>query len=216
MSVHSHSAVYVVSTGLDTDVEGGVDEIEEVGVPEAGDVDAESRQRGWLESLPLPGVPKNEAQRRAAWRRVPQRVRVAIRRLHRQFNHPAPRTLQAILRAGGAAKEFIEEAKLVKCESCERTSPKPRSHPVGIGHGNYVFGDVVGVDMLRNHGFTEKEKSVLQHRRFRHEFPAARAPEGSHQRESRPAPGENVLRGIPTVARVGGSTALHHGGSGVA
>ena len=73
---------------------------------------------------------------------------MAIRRLHRQFNHPAPRTLQAILGAGGAAKEFIEASKLVKCESCERTSPKPRSQPVGIGEGNYVFGDVVGVDVL--------------------------------------------------------------------
>ena len=56
---------------------------------------------------------------------------------------------------------------------------------------------------------------MLQHRRSRDGFPAA-APEGSHQRESRPAPGGDVLRSIPTVARVGGSTALHHGGSGVA
>ncbi|CAE7312962.1 unnamed protein product, partial [Symbiodinium necroappetens] len=51
-----------------------VDEVEELGVPEAGDVDADIRERGWLESLP-PGVPKAEA----------------------------------ILRAGGAAEEFIEE-----------------------------------------------------------------------------------------------------------
>ena len=96
----------------------------------------------------MPGVPYTEARRRAAWRKLPQRVRVAIRRLHRQFNHPAPRTLQAILRAGGANKEFIEAAKLVKCDACEKTSPKPRAHPVGLGQGIYVFGDVVGVDVL--------------------------------------------------------------------
>ena len=35
---------------------------------------------------------------------------------HRQFNHPAPKTLVAILKAGGASKEFIEAAKLAKCD----------------------------------------------------------------------------------------------------
>ena len=80
--LNAMSAACVGSTGLDTDVEGGVDEVEELEVPEAGDVDAESRERGWLESLPLPGVPTGEAHHGAAWRRrLPQR---------RQFNHPAP------------------------------------------------------------------------------------------------------------------------------
>ena len=174
------STAYVVREGLDVE--------EELDLSDLGEVDADGdtvipepvpedltdnpeepihqsigdREREWLESLPLPGVPKTEAQRRAAWRKLPQRVRVAIRRLHRQFNHPAPRTHQAILRAGGAAKEFVEASKLVKCDSCEKTSPKPRSHPVGIGHGNYIFGDVVGVD-IGGRRFRQTEVSVLQH-----------------------------------------------------
>ena len=141
------STAYVVREGLDVD--------EELDLSDLGDVDADGdtvipepvpedltdkpeepshqsigdREREWLESLPLPGVPKTEALRRAAWRKLPQRVRVAIRRLHRQFNHPAPRTLQAILRAGGAAKEFVEASKLVKCDSCEKTSPKAKITP---------------------------------------------------------------------------------------
>ena len=89
----------------------------------------EEREREWLETLTLPGVPKSEAERRKLWRQLPQKVRVAIRRLHRQFNHPAPKTLVAILKAGGAAKELIEAAKLTKCDSCVKTSGKPRPHP---------------------------------------------------------------------------------------
>ena len=159
------STAYVVREGLDLDEEffwsdlGEVDADGDTVIPEPVPEDLidrpeepshqsiGDREREWLESLPLPGVPRTEALRRAA-RKLSQRVRVAIRRLHRQFNHPAPRTLQAILRAGGAAKEFIEASKLVKCDSCEKTSPKPRSHPVGIVHGNYIFGDVIGVDVL--------------------------------------------------------------------
>ena len=97
------STAYVVREGLDVD--------EELDLSDSGEVDADGdavipepvpedltdkpeepshqsigdREREWLESLPLPGVPKTEALRRAAWRKLPQRVRVAIRRLHRQF-----------------------------------------------------------------------------------------------------------------------------------
>ena len=34
----------------------------------------EERERAWLESLPLPGVPKNEQERRALWCKLPQKV----------------------------------------------------------------------------------------------------------------------------------------------
>ena len=108
----------------------------------------EEREREWLKTLPLPGVPKSDAERRKLWRQLPQKVRVAIRRLHRQFNQTAPKTLVAILKAGGASKEFIEAAKLAKCDSCVKTSGKPRPHPVGLDHGEYRVGDVLGVDVL--------------------------------------------------------------------
>ena len=42
-----------------------------------------------LDQLALPGT-IDEQKRRALWRRLPQRTRIAIRRLHRQFGHPTP------------------------------------------------------------------------------------------------------------------------------
>ena len=98
------SAAYVASTGLDADedlrasdsgevVDVDGDAVIPVPVPENPSDEAEEpshrsigdREREWLESLPLPGVPRTEALRRAAWRKLPQRVRVAIRRLHRSL-----------------------------------------------------------------------------------------------------------------------------------
>ena len=38
-----------------------------------------------LDEVKAPGLPLEESARRAKWRAVPQRIRVAIRRLHRQF-----------------------------------------------------------------------------------------------------------------------------------
>ena len=73
---------------------------------------------------------------------------MAIRRLHRQFNRPAPRTLEAILKAGGASKEFVQAAKLVRCDTCIKTSGKPKGHPVGSGTKEYQVGDALGVDIL--------------------------------------------------------------------
>ena len=152
--------------GSDVEIAGGVGDLEGVssgGVEEAQvreeqerlveqamkpPMTPEERERAWLESLPLPGVPKNEQERRALWRKLPQKVRVAIRRLHRQFNHPAPRTLEAILKAGGASKEFVQAAKLVRCDTCIKTSGKPRGHPVGSGTKEYQVGDALGVDIL--------------------------------------------------------------------
>ena len=50
-----------------------------------------------LDQLSIPGAPLDEAQRRAQWRALPARTRIAIRRLHRQFGHPTPATLKNIL-----------------------------------------------------------------------------------------------------------------------
>ena len=40
-----------------------------------------------LDDFHIPNLPESEAKRRQAWKALPQRVRVAIRRLHRQFGH---------------------------------------------------------------------------------------------------------------------------------
>eukprot|EP00439_Symbiodinium_sp_Y106_P070527 s569_g12.t1 len=66
------------------------------------------RERLILEQYPFPGTPATEAERRAAWRMLPQRVRVAIRRLHRAFGQ--------VLKQARANKDFIAAARLCKCK----------------------------------------------------------------------------------------------------
>ena len=41
-----------------------------------------------LDQLAIPGAPLDEVQRRAHWRALPTRTRIAIRCLHRQFGYP--------------------------------------------------------------------------------------------------------------------------------
>ena len=50
-------------------------------------------EQTFLDNVDVPGFPQDEAARRAGWRKLPQRVRVAVRRLHRQFGHVPNRVL---------------------------------------------------------------------------------------------------------------------------
>ena len=111
------------------------------------DLTPQEKENLMLDEMPLPGAPKNEAERRAQWRRLPQRTRVAVRRLHRQFGHLPPSTLVSLLRASRASPDFIKAAKLHKCQACEETTPKPRGHPVSANF-TYGFNEVLGVDVL--------------------------------------------------------------------
>ena len=95
--------------------------------------------------LALPGT-MDEQKRRALWRRLPQRTRIAIRRLHRQCGHPTPQTLRAILKAGKAPAELVESARLVRCTVCEDAKPRPREHPVGPKF-QFEFNACVGMDV---------------------------------------------------------------------
>ena len=104
-----------------------------------------------LDQLAIPGAPLDEAQRRAQWRALPTRTRIAIRRLHRQFGHPTPATLKNILKAGRASPELIEAARLVRCQACEDTAKPPRDHPVG-SHFNYELNSMLGFDVFGNEG----------------------------------------------------------------
>ena len=40
-----------------------------------------------LDEAEVHNLPSSEAERRKGWRALPQRIRVALRRLHRQFGH---------------------------------------------------------------------------------------------------------------------------------
>ena len=145
----------------DTDPEGDDEEAElvpdaEMNPGNPGDDDdgggaltPDEREQLILEQFPFPGTPSNEAERRAAWRTIPQRVRVAIRRLHRSFGHLPNKILEQILKQARASKEFIEAARLYRCKVCLDTAPVPRHHPV-TGDSLYPkeFNHTVGMDAL--------------------------------------------------------------------
>ena len=112
-----------------------------------------------LDQLALPGTVE-EQKRRALWRRLPQRTRIAIRRLHRQFGHPTPQTLRAILKAGKAPAELIESARLVRCTVCEDAKPRPREHPVGPKL-QFEFNACVGMDVAEARDNAGNTYSIL-------------------------------------------------------
>ena len=50
------------------------------------------------ESIPLPGEPKFDRELRREWSRIPMRVPIAIRRLHRQSGHAPSNALIQLMR----------------------------------------------------------------------------------------------------------------------
>ena len=80
-------------------------------------------------------------------RKLPQRVRIAVRRLHRAFGNVPKATMVNLLRAAKIKKEFVEAARLHHCDACERTAPKRPTHKVSLPHG-YTFNNSVGLDLL--------------------------------------------------------------------
>ena len=112
-----------------------------------------------LDQLALPGS-MDEQKRRTLWRRLPQRTKIAIRRLHHQFSHPAPQTLRSILKAGRAPPELIEAARLVRCQACEDSKPKPRDHPVG-NKVVFEFNACMGMDVAEARDHAGNKYSVL-------------------------------------------------------
>lgn len=52
-----------------------------------------------LDTVDIPGLPMKEAERRKAWKSLPQRVRIGVRRLHRQFGHVPIKVMTNMLRA---------------------------------------------------------------------------------------------------------------------
>ena len=109
----------------------------------------EEREQLILEQLSFPGTPASEEERRAAWRSLPQRTRVAIRRLHRAFGHLPGKVLEQVLRQSKASKEFILAARLHRCKACLDTAPVPRHHPVsGESVFPKEFNHTLGIDCM--------------------------------------------------------------------
>ena len=113
-----------------------------------------------LEEMVFPGAPATEAARRAEWRRLPQRTRVAIGRLRRSFGHLPEPVLEQILRQSRASHEFIKAAKLHRCKVCQDVAPKPRHLPVSSNF-NAEFNHTIGADSLEIKDSEGKRYAVL-------------------------------------------------------
>ena len=70
-----------------------------------------------LDEIDLPGLLLEESERRAKWRAVPQRIRVAIRRLHRQFGHCPKKVLINLLRTAKIDKAYVDAARFHRCQA---------------------------------------------------------------------------------------------------
>ena len=99
-----------------------------------------------LESIPLPGNPVSEQQRKKLWLSLPRRARLAIRKLHRNFRHLPKQALVQMLRASKAPKSFIDAAKAHRCDVCEATKPPARTNKVSRPKP-YIFNHEIGVDV---------------------------------------------------------------------
>ena len=77
------------------------------------------QQETELNGVDTPNLPIKEAERRAGWRKLPQKVRIAIRRLHRQFGHVPQRVLLKFRRSARVSKEYLDAVKYVRCIECE-------------------------------------------------------------------------------------------------
>ena len=83
-----------------------------------------------MEELPLAGFPKDEAERRRQWLKLPRKAKAAIRQLHKTLGHKPREVVLQILKGSQASPEYIQAAELYKCDSCTETAPAARTHPV--------------------------------------------------------------------------------------
>ena len=60
---------------------------------EANPVEELVSEETLIDEVEIPGLPQDEAERRHQWRKLPARVRIAVRRLHRQFGHVPRQTV---------------------------------------------------------------------------------------------------------------------------
>jgi hypothetical protein len=100
-----------------------------------------------LEEVLLPGMPKDEPERKQRWLKLPRPARVAIRRLHNQFCHKSKEALVEILRASKSREEYIAAAKDFRCNECERNLELPKQTNKVSMPPTYKFNHRVGIDM---------------------------------------------------------------------
>ena len=114
----------------------------------------------FLDTVEVPGLPLEEAKRREAWKKLPQRVRIAVRRLRRQFGHCPRNVLISMLQAAKIDKRYIEACKLHRCMACETTAPKKGSHKTSLPY-EYKFNHTLGIDILEVQDSMGRRYSIL-------------------------------------------------------
>ena len=110
-------------------------------------IEQEISEEQLLDEVDIPGLPASTAERRARWRKLPSRVRIGIRRLHRQFGHVPVSVMVNLLKAARIDPLFIEAAKLHRRPACEDTSEKKKTHKVSMP-SEYRFNHTLGIDLL--------------------------------------------------------------------
>ena len=105
------------------------------------------QQETELDEVDIPNLPIKEAKRRAGWRSLPQKVRIAIRRLHRQFGHVPQKVLLNLLRSARVSKQYIDAVKYFRCVECEESAPRRTGHKTSLPN-RYEFNYALGIDVL--------------------------------------------------------------------
>ena len=100
-----------------------------------------------LDEVDIPNLPIKEAERRTGWRSLPQKVRIASRRLHRQFGHVPQKVLLNLLRSALVSKQFIDAVKYFRCVECEESAPRRTGHKTSLPN-RYEFNYALGIDTL--------------------------------------------------------------------
>eukprot|EP00435_Cladocopium_sp_Y103_P068333 s119_g31.t1 len=100
-----------------------------------------------IDEVDVPGLPLDEVERRRQWRKLPQRVRIGIRRLRRQFGHVPQNTLIHLLRSAKVNKDFIAAAKLHRCPTCEQTAQRKPTHKTSLP-SDFSFNHTLGIDLF--------------------------------------------------------------------
>ena len=79
---------------------------------------------------------------------IPNEVRLAIMRVHKNLEHPSKELLCRALRNGGANRIAIRAASQLKCDACSENKP-PKSHlPAKLADTYTEFNQGVGVDLF--------------------------------------------------------------------
>ena len=90
------------------------------------------QQETELDGVDIPTLPIKEAERRAGWRKLPQKVCIAIRRLHRQLGHVPQKVLLNLLRSARVSKEYIDAVRYFRCIEREETAPRRTGHKTSM------------------------------------------------------------------------------------